>query len=194
MTYKQPHEDITGTDRTGDYLLSLDDPATAHREALIAMARLLREACLVGRPAPIVARIGERIHTPQIGDLVVEQSAIWTRPAEGFGYLIERREEYWHTDEQWQADLAAWCGDPRPTDEAWYVQYGPQPVDVCRWTNCSFIVLPIGDDFRSPLGERDATGGFTITRAGLLGTLADSGFELSAAGGDDRDSRCDTPP
>ena len=25
---------------------------------------------------------------------------------------------------------------------ACYVQYGPEPVDVCRWTNCTLVAIP----------------------------------------------------
>jgi hypothetical protein len=88
MTMKQPREDVTGTAREDD-LLSLDVAAVTHRDALISMAQLLSSACLVGHPAPIVERMGERIRKPQAGDLVIEVSAMRSRDPDkritGFG-------------------------------------------------------------------------------------------------------------
>src|SRR5215467_3292917 len=146
--YQQPREDVVGIDRTGDDLLSLDERAVAHWNALIAMAKHLRTACGVGNPAPIVADIGKRIHNPQVGDLVVECTrVIWGHRRtsdddrlKGLGYLVEHRTEWAHTDDEWQRALTedGYEADERPTDEAWYVQYGPDPGDVCRWTNCDF--------------------------------------------------------
>lgn len=150
--YKQPHEGVAGTDRSGDDLLSLDERALPARFALIAMARHLQTATLVGNQAPIVKEIYQRITNPRVGDLVVESSlGVWTtdphRKVPAFGYLIEKRREWWHTDDEWSALLAedpdAYGDDPRPTDEAWYVQYGPAPSTVYRWVNCSFLAVPI---------------------------------------------------
>lgn len=153
IDYKQPHEDVTGTDRSGDDMLSLDERAFPARFALIAMARHLQTATLVGNQAPIAAEIYQRIRHPRVGDLVVE-SSVGThtkdplRKVPAFGYLIEKRREWWHTDAEWAALLAedpdAYGGDDqRPTDTAWYVQYGPAPGDVYRWVNCDFLAIPI---------------------------------------------------
>lgn len=182
---KQPHEDITGVDRTGDPLLCLEDDHLPVKAALIVMARHLSTATMVGNPAPVVERMGGRLRSPQVGDLVVEQSNAasmrrdgWGR---GFGYLVERRREWWHTDEEWTALLADGEyaeDDERPTDDAWYIQYGPAAADICRWTNCSFLVIPIDTEtFSLPAGERDGSR-VTFTRDSLLGGLADSGFTL----------------
>lgn len=149
-TYKQPNEDVAfGTDRDDD-LLSLDETAAAHRNALIGMARLLHRACLVGNRAPIVDDIYERITPPQRGDLVVELSVgMYTQDPEkrlkALGILLEKRTEWDSTDEE-HADLiaegAVYPDEERITDIAWYIQYGPRAEDVCRWTNCSFVALP----------------------------------------------------
>lgn len=48
---KQPHQDVTGTDRSDLSLLSLAEPGLGARKALIAMAAHLRTACQVGDPA-----------------------------------------------------------------------------------------------------------------------------------------------
>lgn len=183
--WKQPREDVTGADRD-DYLLSLDDQAIAHREALRAMAFHLQTACMVGNPAPIVTRMSDRIRNPRPGDLVVESSTRYRHDPDSrlkaFGILLEHREEWWETDAEWEAYKAedgTITDEDRRTDRAWYVQYGPDPGDVYRWVNCSFVVVPVGDVFDMPVGERDG-GAVTFTRDGLLSGLADSGFELKA--------------
>ncbi|HWB34526.1 MAG TPA: hypothetical protein VHA75_00725 [Rugosimonospora sp.] len=181
---KQPHEDIRGASRS-DYLLSLDEQAVAHRDALIAMAKHLKSACLVGNPAPVVQRMYERITHPQPGDLVVEATTLYRADPDtrikSLGILVEHREEWWTTDEQWEADKAedgTLTEDDRLTDHAWYVQYGPDPEDICRWVNCDFIVLPIEQrTFDKPVGQRDGTS-TTVDRRGIVGGLADAGFQL----------------
>lgn len=181
---KQPHEDIRGTDRAGDPLVSLDDSYLPVRAALTMMARHLGTATLVGNPAPVVARMAERLRSPQVGDLVIEQNAAGMRREtwfRGFGYLVERRREWWHTDAEWQElkqeDDSLTDAD-RWTDDAWYIQYGPAAADICRWTDCSFRVIPItGEQFSVPAGHGDGTA-TVFTRDSLLGGLADSGFDL----------------
>jgi hypothetical protein len=145
--YPQPHEGITGTDRGDSWLLSLDWAAQPHRNALIAMARHLRTATMVGQPAPIVADMYERITHPQVGDLVVETSTGMHSQdpkisTPGLGYLLARRTEWAHIDAEW-AQVADEYGDERPTDLVWYVQYGPKPTDVFRWHNAGFLAVPI---------------------------------------------------
>lgn len=189
---KQPHENVTGVARTGDDLISLDERAIAHRNALIVMAHHLRDATMVGNPAPAVERVGNRLRTPLVGDLVVEVTAFYRHRRDpdtalkGFGYLVERRREWWTTDEEWEREKAEDGGlddSDRSTDEAWYIQYGPEPVDICRWTNCEFYVVPIDpDEFRRPVGTPSPNGGVTITRDDLLADLADSGFQLRGPG------------
>lgn len=145
---KQPREDVTGTLRDQDDLLSLDERAMPVREALVALARHLSTATGVGNPAPVVAAMNARLWKPVVGDLVVEVTAIMRRRRpdddwyRGFGYLVEHRTEWMHTDEAWTEVADEWDNE-RPTDEAWYVQYGPDPADVCRWTNCDFLLVPI---------------------------------------------------
>jgi hypothetical protein len=183
--YKQPHEGIVGMDRTGDPLVTLDDELLPVRAALITVSGHLQTATQVGNPAPVVQRMNERLRSPQVGDLVVEQGkAAFMRAADwyrGFGYLVERRREWWVTDEEWEAEKRedeTLSDANRSVDEAWYIQYGSDAGDVCRWTDCSFRVIPIGDEtFAAPAGERTGTG-VTFTRDSLLSSLADSGFQL----------------
>lgn len=185
---KQPNEGVTGTARD-DFLLSMDERATAHRDALAAMATHLHTACLVGNPAPVVQRMYDRMRDPQPGDLVVETSTRHATDLETrhkrLGILIEHREEWWETDQEWEAYKAedgTLTDADRRTDHAWYVQYGQGPDFVCRWVNCEFIALPIGQDtFERPIGERDGAG-VTVTRGDLVSGLADFGFELRVPG------------
>ena len=157
----QPHEGVRGTLRNADDLLSLDDRAVSVRSILIGLASHLYSATLVGNPAPKVADMYERISTPKVGDLVVEMTAMYgtdvDRKVKGFGVLIDHRTEWASTDAEWEAYAAEnpddAASDGRWPDEAWYVQYGPQPEDVCRWTNCRFIVVPCPDEqFASATG------------------------------------------
>lgn len=148
VTLKQPREDVAaGVDRDDD-LLSFDESAVAHRDALIGMARLLHSATLVGDPAPVVVKLYERITKPCPGDLVVELSAMYShdpvKRIKALGILIEKRQEWYDTDEEW-ADLVAegavYADEDRRTDTAWYIQYGSAAGDVCRWTDCDFMAL-----------------------------------------------------
>lgn len=183
-SYKQPHEDVPRP-YGDDPLLSLDESAVPYRDALIAMSKHLGTATLVGNPAPVVQRMYDRLSEPQPGDLVVEQTSQWRKDPDNrlkaFGRLVLRRREWWTTDEEWEARKAededeGLTDADRSTDEAWYIQYGPD--HICRWTNCSFRVIPVDiTDFAAPAGYRD--GNATVfTRDSLLGSLADSGIAL----------------
>lgn len=186
---KQPREGIVGVQRD-DFLLSLDMKAVPHRDALIAMARHLQTASLVGNPAPVVQRIYERIKNPQLGDLVVEASTgVRTRDLDtrtkAFGILIEHRDEWWETDAEWEALRAEDGGlteEDRMVDHAWYVQYGNDPGDVCRWVNCDFLAIPTDPrEFDYTFGTRLPGGGVGVDRGDVVAGLAASGFELRSA-------------
>lgn len=195
-SYKQPREGITGTLREGDDLLSLEESAIAVRKTMTGLAGVLLRTTMVGQPAPVVTRISERMRSPQPGDLVMETSTMYRRADDwyrGFGVLIEHREEWWTTDAEWEQELAeeraAWekftrpgegpfTPDPRTTDHAWYIQYGPQPGDICRWVNCEFIAIPVDPRFADiTVGTREGSA-VVFTRDDLIGGLADSGFHL----------------
>lgn len=141
MTYPQPREGITGTLRDDD-LLSLEDSALARRKIMLAMALTLWSTALAAYPIE-PASLWKRMDKPRVGDLVVENTR--TDPVRGLGILIGYRKEWAFTDEEWQQietdDPGAYAGD-RPIDDVWYIQYGPQPEDVCRWSNASFIAIP----------------------------------------------------
>lgn len=179
----QHREGIVGTLREDDDLLSLDERAIPRRMMMAALAMVLQRTTLVGDPAPVVARIGERIRHPEPGDLVVETSRFYrkTMDVEAFGILLDHRREWLQTDEEYNQQLVD-DGDLNPDwrgeGHAWYVQYGPKPEDICRWVNCLFITIPTDANFgQVPVGTRDGNG-VTITRDDLLGGLADSGIFL----------------
>lgn len=181
ITYLQPHENVVGTDHSDTDLLFLTDEALSRRQMMMGQALLLHSACLVGHRAPVVERMWERITHPEIGDLVMATDHR-TREHKAFGYLVAERKEWWTTDEEWEKIVAEdpdYYGD-RSIDYAYYIQYGPQPVDVCRWTNCTVIMVPTDPQFcQKSIGVRDPAGGITITRETLLGSLADSGITLN---------------
>jgi len=156
--WPQPYEGIYGTDRTGDWLLSLDSRAAPHRDALVVIARHLLLATSVAQPAPNTLTVYQRITAPKPGDLVVEQSAALhttRRPQRehGLGIFLCRRTEWAETDTGWEEscaqvaaawpDSAAALTGERYTDVATYIQYGPDPADICRWVDASVIALPV---------------------------------------------------
>lgn len=207
QSYPQPHEGITGTLRDQDDLLSLEEKALPVRKAMMGLASALRSAVSVGQPAPVVERMSARMSAREPGDLVIETSTMYLDRESwpcAFGILLAHRVEWWQTDAEWAAQIEqaradheaflrgpyAQPGDadepfdaedsigPRPTDHAWYVQYGPQPDDVYRWVNCAFMVVPTDRDFCAvQFGTRDGSG-VTLTRNDVVGSLADSGFAL----------------
>lgn len=145
---KQPHEDIPGVDRE-DWLLDLDERAIPHRDALATMAFHLQRASMVGNPAPVVSEIWDRISEPKVGDLVAEVT-YWfpsrdeDHRARSLGILIERRAEWACSDEQWEQWQAEDPDGERPIErDAWYIQYGSKAADICRWTNCMFVAIPL---------------------------------------------------
>lgn len=177
---KQPHEDVHPMT-----IPELQFHLIKYSRPLVTMANHLYAACLVGNKAPVVQRMYDRITNPQIGDLVTELTTRHRRNYDQLratGYLIEKREEWCTTDEEWEKDKEEWEKEyeedslTRGTDIAWYIQYG---IDsICRWTNCSFIVIPVNvESFHKPVGVKDGNG-VLITKDSLLDSLSDSGFNL----------------
>ena len=166
---KQPHEDIRGEDLSHlGHLLCLSDEAQAHRSLIVSTAHLVLNACLSVNPTPNQQQIDYRLRHPRVGDLVFEESSFWGsyrkgHPLEGnswcrgFGFLVEERVEWWHTDADWASRLedVDYFGlelGERPTDHAWYVQFGPAPEDICRWVNCSIVAIPVDPHEHLPYG------------------------------------------
>jgi hypothetical protein len=147
VSYLQPHEGIQGTERSGDGLLRLDN--TSARDVIATLAYHLYMATLVGHAASMVNDLRERMTNPQVEDLVVISDARSNQIPEGVGYLVAHRAEWWTTDEQWEADKAesSLADEDRMVErDAWYVQYGPNPADVCRWVNCLPLAVPGAGD------------------------------------------------
>jgi hypothetical protein len=216
QSWPQPFEGVRGTDLSGHWLLSLDERAILHREALIAMAHHLHTATLVGSPAPVVRRMSDRLHQPGPGDLAVTIEVLHGRPdpdsrLRGFGIYLGGRKEWCESDAEW----AAWCAaerdsilrdysgteadeliamtvgeDNRTADTVFYLQYGPDPGDICRWHNSEAIVLPvaIGGFGADAAVSREELGSgrvrTTFTRDSLISGLADSGFRLRGLSGE----------
>lgn len=200
MTYPQPREGIHGTDMADSWLLSLDEQAIPHREALLNLALHLRTAIMVGNPAPVVRRMGDRMRHPQPGDLACSTDVLYRRDPDdrlkGLGIFLGEREEWATTDAEWRSfcnhERAHWAGDPdademtalttsldnRARDRAYYLQYGPSAADICRWTNSEAMMIPVtAGSFSIPAGKTEGTS-VVFTRNSLIAGLADSGFEL----------------
>lgn len=149
MTLPEPFEGIVGTSRIDDPLLSLDDAFEPFRYAIMRLATNMLDSHLqYGDPW------FNRLSRPEIGDLVIETSrgggTIRRDPEHrAFGYLIARREEWAETHAERAAHLEQNPDDDteRWRDTGWYIQYGPDPTDVCRWTNCRFASVVI--DYRA---------------------------------------------
>jgi hypothetical protein len=209
-TLPQPHEGIRGVDRSDDPIMSLSMESVVYRELIRTLAVHLYRATLVGDPAPVVRRMLDWMRHPQPGDLVMEHSTAY-RSAENLkkppgnwpwsrmGYLITVRREWMTTDEQWaeaKAEEAAWnrehLGDRLAFIEersvepkAWYIQYGPNPGDVCRWENCEFLAIPTElRQFDMQVGTRSEQG-VMLNRDDVAGALTDSGFHLKGVGSAD---------
>lgn len=189
MSWPQPREDITGTDLTGHWLLSLDERAVAHRDTLLAMALHLHTATCVGSPAPVVERMSKRMRHPVPGDLACATEVMYRDPradldyrTRGLGLLLAWREEWSSTDEEWAdyCEQEPWAAEEgRFTEKAYYLQYGPEPGDICRWTNSAPVGLLTQPWSWAVDGAAGRTGTSAVfTRDSLLAGLADSGFAL----------------
>lgn len=150
---KQPREGVVGELRDQDDLLSLKGEAYPRRLLMTNLAYCIYQGTLIGNPPPNVRDLNERIRHPQIGDLVVETSTVYFAleglRAQAFGILLDKRVEWAHTEGGWRQALHDGDydqDDQRPQTFAWYVQYGPQPDDITRWTNCDFIAVPTFND------------------------------------------------
>jgi hypothetical protein len=170
--WPQPYEGIAGDDASwARGLLSLDEDAVPYRDALLVLTRHLGTATLVGGPAPVVRRMGDRMRHPRAGDLVASSYALMSRDPDtrikGLGVLLcPERREWAETDAQWEArcaaERAAILGnsdytpeeaddlitaitgeDNRATELSYYIQYGPAAGDICRWHNDDCVMVPV---------------------------------------------------
>lgn len=136
--------EVTGTNRTGDPLLTADQ---AVRDTIVQIA--YNAWRLTGYPtAPIGQALADRIHHPQPGDLVyIPDSRRRDNDTrlKGFGYLVSTRTEWLHDDAIWAEISWQYDGEPRPTDDVFYIQYDAGADFLCRWTNASCHAIPYGD-------------------------------------------------
>ena len=148
MSYLQPHEGITGTAR------SAEDPllTPVGSDLVLQLTRHLYGASI--STVPSSQELHRRLTSPAVGQPVAVLDAMYQRSPDtrwkGVGYLLETRREWWTTDAEWAAEQRAQLHDGYLADEermvepaAWYVQYGPEPADVCRWVNCQVLALPL---------------------------------------------------
>lgn len=125
-------EGIVGRDLDPNGILSLQDDQVETRKLITNLARNLYSACLCAI-TPKLQEMFQRLDNPQPGDLVVGASIPDSQKNyRGFGLLLaHRHERVWLEYEQ------EWT-----REDVWYVQYGPAAIDICRWTNASFTVVP----------------------------------------------------
>lgn len=143
----QPYENVIGNDRPQDDLLEMNDRALLRRSLMLNLASAFLDSVVPGSSAMGNQELYSRMSTPRIGDLVMENTTAQNREADlktramAFGILLDHRREWAHTDAQW----VQYCTEnpdtepeDRPSCAAWYIQYGPNAKDVCRWHNCAF--------------------------------------------------------
>lgn len=149
--YPEHHEGVRGIARNEPWL-SLEEDSWPIQEAIIALTRKVMSCCTVGNPAPSVTEVWQKMKNPQVGDFVVEpwvyKRASLDKKMKSLGYLVAKRTEWAETEEEFQKYILE---DPdyaedRSTDIGWYIQYGPNPEDVCRWTNCDIYAVPFSPD------------------------------------------------
>lgn len=143
---RHPHVGVRGDARDAD-----DFPAGVYKAEVGRLASLLWTMTLVGNPSPAVREQHSRMRSPRTGDRVVVLDATYgaqpERLAKAVGYLVGRRDEWTETDEEWEASIADEFDDQeRFAEPAWYVQYGPNAGDVCRWTNCNVVSIEAASD------------------------------------------------
>lgn len=138
----------TGTDRTGDPLMVLSD-TTEPLRTLVMRSQWYLDYVSGYRQAPIARRWDERARAPRSGDLVYVVDRILEGPRGGdadthnksFGYYICGRREPVYDADMWAQVADQYEGEPCPTEKVFYLQYGPNPDDVCRWENAECRVI-----------------------------------------------------
>lgn len=141
-------------DRTGDPLLC-SDLAVVEMIAYVAY-NAWRQMGSTHNAAPCAQALSHRIMHPQAGDPVYvpdsfRRSASADHRRKGIGYFVVERMEWYQTDEEWAEEVADWGDSPRPTDQVFYVQHGPDPGDICRWEDASCHTIPYGEQMMSDI-------------------------------------------
>jgi hypothetical protein len=105
-----------------------NDPLLTEEGSVIALElmSLLYSAVLVGNPAPLVREMYEQMQILDIGSRVVVSDAFYrknlARAWQSTGYLLKI--------------------EKIPSDPIYYIQYGPNPEDVVKWSNCRVLRIP----------------------------------------------------
>lgn len=138
--------------------------------AIIVLAEALRAATLVGRPAPIVKRLGEWMNaSPQVGDLVVEMSTKHRGPSpDRVGTVNEVREGTDRYDEIVEIlVIDPPCGNDKCTER--------KCIHRPRWSNATFVRIPVTPaQLAEALELPSMRGG--IDRGVLVSLLSDFGI------------------
>lgn len=154
-TYPAPWQDVpAGTDRSEPWLALTPEAGECRLWLRVLGEATYHNALTAARPsaAPALNTFWTRMSSPRAGDLVMEVSTPGILPMrrdsllKGFGFLVCEREEYVDTDDEWAKCADEYGDQERPHDRIWYVQYGPEAADVCRWENCRFVALPKYED------------------------------------------------
>lgn len=133
----QPFEQIFVERKDGDPVLEVADL----RIYLGIVTHKLHQARLYGGPNNYYLFEEMRKFAP--GDLVVVTNAFRDgvppeTQATGVGYFLGQREEWAHTDEEWEEIIRNEGEQERPIEPAaTYLQIGP--VDACRWVQSRVV-------------------------------------------------------
>jgi hypothetical protein len=137
---------LTGTDRSDDPLLSLDDSVVALRRLLISSQWYATH--LYGMAgSPIGIEWQRRQRKPKVGELcfatdhAISPSADDDTIMKSFGYYLGEQQEPVYDEQAWESVRDQYEGDDCPTERVFYIQYGPKPKDVCRWENAQCQVI-----------------------------------------------------
>lgn len=136
-----------GIDRSADPLISLDENAFPLRVAIMeTQHHYYMMTGMLG--APIGEKWSARQCSPQPGDLVYVPDRLGRRGTDddrlkSFGYYILGRDEPCWTDEEWAEEVRQFGCENNERSQEWifYIQYGPDPQDVCRWENARCVVV-----------------------------------------------------
>lgn len=155
MTAPVHTERPTGIDRSNDPLMVPSD-TTEPLRTLVMRSQWWLDYVSGYRNAPIAQEWAERAHHPRPGDLVyVPDRILGGRRDQGadtrnksFGYFITARREPVYGPDEWERVKDGFDGYPCPTEKVFYIQYGPNPDDVCRWENAECRVIATEESAR----------------------------------------------
>jgi hypothetical protein len=150
----------TGTDRSDDPLMNLDPVTEPFKTALMRGQWYLTYVTGYAQ-APIARQWSERMYHPRPGDLVYVIDRILGGPRDqgadtrvkSFGYYLCARHEPMYDPEAWAEVADQYEGKPCPTEKVFYLQYGPNPDDVCRWENAECRVIATEETTREARGR-----------------------------------------